>query len=54
VGVAGADLEDLAWSSDPEFWRMIEERRRQRTVPLAEARRRLGIPRRKGRARTRG
>ena len=32
TGVEGYDLEDLFYASDPDFWKMIEERRRQPTV----------------------
>ncbi len=39
VGVEGYDIEDVLTAADPEFWRMIEKRRRDpRTVSLAEAR----------------
>lgn len=41
VGVEGHDWEDLAFQMNPEFWRMIERRRSQKTVPLAEVRKRL-------------
>jgi prevent-host-death family protein len=41
IGVAGHDLEDLLTASDPSFWRLIEERRRQRTISNSEMRRRL-------------
>ncbi len=43
IGVEGADWETLAFAADPAFWRQIELRRRQRTVPIATMRRRLGI-----------
>lgn len=42
VGVEGHDWEDLVLQMSPGFWRMIERRRHQKTVPLAEVRRRLG------------
>lgn len=30
------DEEDIGYMTDPEFWKMIEERRNQPTVPLEE------------------
>src|SRR5207248_1844260 len=44
IGVEGEDFEDLMTRSDPEFWRMIE-RRRRRSKPIsgAELRARLGL-----------
>jgi len=54
IGVEGEPIEDLLTRSDPEFWRMIEARRRNsRTVSADEMRRRLGINR-KARTRRRG
>ena len=41
VGIEGYDAEDLQLASSPEFWRMIEERRRGRLIPLAEVKARL-------------
>jgi len=43
TGVEGYDLEDLKTAADPEFWRMIEERRRRpgRGLTLEEARKRF-------------
>ena len=53
VGVAGYDVDEVMLMMDPEFWRMMEERRRNpKMVSLAEARRRLGIRPRKRRRRT--
>ncbi len=43
TSVEGLDLEQIATASDPEFWRMINERRQQPTVTLVEARESLGI-----------
>lgn len=34
---------DASESDDPEFWKMIEARRRDSSVPLAEVKTRLGI-----------
>ena len=33
VGIENKDEEDLRLEASPEFWRMIEERRREPTVP---------------------
>jgi len=43
IGVEGEDFEDLMTRSDPEFWRMIEERRKEPTSPAGEVRKRLGL-----------
>jgi prevent-host-death family protein len=54
IGVEGEQIEDLLTRSDPEFWRMIEARRKNsRTVSADEMRKRLGIDR-KARTRRRG
>ncbi len=46
IGVEGEDLEDLLTMSNPRFWEMIEDRRRQsRTSTLAEVRAAYGVPR---------
>jgi prevent-host-death family protein len=42
IGVEGHDFEDVLLAEDPAFWRLIEERRQQRTLPLADVRARLG------------
>jgi prevent-host-death family protein len=36
VGIEDKDEEDLRLEASPDFWRLIEERRREPTVPLAE------------------
>jgi prevent-host-death family protein len=41
VGVEGRDWEDVVLQSSPDFWRLIEERRRQPTIPLHESKARL-------------
>jgi prevent-host-death family protein len=42
IGVEGEDFEDLMTRSDPEFWRMIESRRKaSKIIPAGEMRRRL-------------
>jgi len=46
VGVEGEEFEDLMTRSDPEFWEMIEARRRSsRTISADEMRKRLGAER---------
>ncbi len=52
VGVQGEEFEDLMTRSDPEFWRMIEARRKgSSTISAEEMRRRLGARRRTKRRR---
>jgi antitoxin (DNA-binding transcriptional repressor) of toxin-antitoxin stability system len=41
VGVAGLDREQLELGSSDRFWRLIEERRKQRTITRAELEKRL-------------
>ena len=41
VGVEGRDWEDLALQTSPGFWKLIEVRRREPTVSLAELKARL-------------
>jgi hypothetical protein len=36
--------EDVPTTPDPEFWKMIQQRRNQSTVSLQELRRSLGLP----------
>ena len=44
IGVEGEDFEDLVTRSDPEFWLMIESRRKaSKTIPAGEMRRRLRV-----------
>jgi antitoxin (DNA-binding transcriptional repressor) of toxin-antitoxin stability system len=42
VGVKGMDEEQVQLSSSPEFWKLIEESRRQKTNSREELERRLG------------
>ena len=44
VGVRGLDLEQIELGSSDEFWAMIRQRRRQRTMSRAELDRRLAKP----------
>lgn len=41
IGVEGSDWETLALQTNPSFWRMIEQRRKDKTVSLDEMRRRV-------------
>ena len=41
IGVEGQDWEDVLYETSPAFWKMIEERRKGKTIPLEEMRRRL-------------
>ena len=44
AGVAGMDLEQIALGHSDEFWQLIRERRRQKTVSRAELERQLAEP----------
>jgi prevent-host-death family protein len=41
VGVEGKDWETLFWETDERLWRTIAARRKEKTITLAEMRRRL-------------
>ncbi len=41
MGVDGMDEEQIRLSSNPEFWKLMEERRRQKTISREELERRL-------------
>ncbi len=41
VGVEGRDWEDLVLQTSPTFWKLIEDRRKQRTISLTELKSRL-------------
>jgi len=45
IGVEGSDWETLSLQTNPTFWRMIEQRRRDKTVSLDEMRRLLNVKR---------
>jgi prevent-host-death family protein len=52
IGVEGEALEDLMTQTDPEFWRMLEARRKaSKPMPAAELRKRLGMTPRAKRSR---
>jgi prevent-host-death family protein len=44
MGVEGKDWETVVLETSPSFWKLIEQRRRQPTISLAEVRRRLDAP----------
>lgn len=41
IGVEGQDWEDIFYQTSPAFWKMIEERRKGKTLPFEEMQRRL-------------
>ena len=41
IGIEGEDWEDVFYRTSPAFWRMIEERRKGKTIPMAEMKKRL-------------
>lgn len=43
IGVEGQDLEDVLLAQDPGFWKLVEARRQQPTLSLADVRAKLGI-----------
>jgi len=45
IGVEGKDWEDVLLQRSSSFWKLIEARRKERTVTLAEMRRRVGARR---------
>lgn len=46
IGLEGHDWEQVVLVTSESFWKMIEERRKQKTIPWAEVRRRLDAGRR--------
>ena len=52
IGVEGHDIEQIVLGSDAEFWKMIEERRKQRaTLTSDDIRQSFDIPKRSERQR---
>ncbi len=41
VGVEGRDWEDVVLGSSAKFWRLIRARRKERTIPVIEMKKRL-------------
>ena len=50
TGLDGYDWEDLYWATNVSFWKMIEKRRKEPTIPFDEVIKRLKIPLRHGRS----
>jgi len=44
VGVKGKDLEQVELGYSDKFWKMIAERRKQKTITREELEKRLGEP----------
>lgn len=44
IGVEGYELEDIVLMLDPDFWKMIEARRRQPRTPLEDFEKELATP----------
>lgn len=44
IGVEGSDWEDLVIQSDPAFWSMIRERRKEKSISADEIRNRVLSP----------
>jgi prevent-host-death family protein len=51
IGVEGQDIEDVLLSQDPDFWKLVEARRRQPTLSIAEVRAKVAAPKPVRRAR---
>jgi PHD/YefM family antitoxin component YafN of YafNO toxin-antitoxin module len=43
IGIENYDEEDLALATSANFWRMIEDRRSGKSLPLSEVKARLGL-----------
>src|SRR5437870_11392581 len=43
VGVQGLDAEQLELGSNPVFWKLITQRRRQRTITRAQLEEKVGV-----------
>lgn len=41
TGVSGLDWEDLVWATSKKFWKRIQERRAEKTIPIEELRKRV-------------
>ena len=48
VGVEGTDWETVVLEANARFWRLIESRRKQSTITMADMRRRVGTGRAQG------
>ena len=47
VGVNGLDREQVELGSSDKFWKLIRERRKEKTISRAELERQLGLKRRR-------
>ena len=43
MGIENKDEEDLALERDEDFWQMIHERRKEKTISFADVKKRLGL-----------
>jgi len=43
VGVEGEDWEDVVLQTDPKFWKLIRERRKQPTMSMAQLKSKLRL-----------
>jgi len=41
IGVEGRDWEDVLYQTSAGFWKMIQRRRKEKTIPLKEMRERI-------------
>ena len=48
VGVEGTDWETVVLETNARFWRLIETRRKQSTITMADMRRRVGTSKAQG------
>ena len=47
IGLEGQDWETVMLQTSPSFWKLIEKRRKEKTISLSEMRKRLKMPRKK-------
>ena len=47
IGLEGQDWETVMLQTSPSFWKLIEKRRNEKTIPLSEMRKLLKTPRKK-------
>ena len=45
IGLEGQDWESVVMETSSSFWSMIQRRRKEKTIPWSEARKRLNAPR---------
>ena len=49
IGLEGQDWETVMLQTSPSFWKLIEKRRKEKTISLSEMRKLLKTPRKKKR-----